>query len=154
MEARRTILYVLLVSILTTLLSACGAFWGESRPRKVVVDGPTVTLAWDAPQAGRPSGAVTGYRVYARPRGSSSWRYLGSVEPSGSPSFTITVGEGRLDYGQYEFAVTTVATGGAESEKHTSLDLAADPVSGWYVDWYGPPAWYLDWQSEEEQGRR
>lgn len=140
--------------LLTSLLSACGALWGASQPRKVVVDGPTVTLAWDAPQAARSSGAVSGYRVYARPRGSSYWRYLGSVEPSTNPSFTITVGNGPLEYGRYEFAVTTVSSDGRESAKHTSLDMGADPASGWYVDWYGPPAWYLDWQSEEEQRRR
>lgn len=82
------------------------------------------------------------------------WRYLGSVDAAGEPSFTISVGASSLGYGSYELAVTSVDATGVESARHSSLDWSADPASGWYVNWYGPPEWYLDWENNDnEHGR-
>lgn len=124
------------IAIALITVAGCGIFDGASGPRAIPVESPTLTIAWAPPVAGRSEGAISAYRVYARARGSSIWRHLGSVEPTAAPSFSITIGESSLGYGSYELAVSTVARGGAESARHSSLDWDADPASGWYVDWY------------------
>ena len=98
---------------------------------RIEITDESFTIAWDPdPENTSPDE----YRMYFRSRGSDSWTLLSDVEPQTEPSFTID--QTRLSYGIYEFAVSAVA-GGIESELHTSMDDTADPVSGWYVDWYG-----------------
>lgn len=136
-----------LLFALTATLLGCGALLGDSKPRRITVNSPTLTLAWDPPVSARGTNGVSGYRVYYRPHGSPIWRLIDTIEASDHPA--ISIRHPRIGYGSYEFAVEAIGYGGAVSGRHTSLDIDADPASGWYVNWYGPPDWYAEWQNEE-----
>ena len=99
----------------------------DTEPSKIKVVGISFTLAWD-----QPSGeSVTGYIVYFRDHGDSSWTELDEL--SGTiTEYTVTYPD--LDYGKYDFAVTSL-NNGEESNLHTSLDPTAEPDTGWYLDW-------------------
>jgi len=98
----------------------------------VTVTGSSFTLAWDRSATADPADPVASYNVYYRVHGTYAWTLLGST---GTLTESFTVTSALLDYGVYDFAVTSVTTTGAESEPHTSLDDDADPQTGWFVDW-------------------
>ena len=88
----------------------------------------TVEIAWfDA------GGSVASYRIYYRNRGQSEWTLLGETADGSTLSYEVR----RADTGEgsFEFAVSSVAGDGTESEKHTSIDPDAIPPEGWYVIW-------------------
>lgn len=98
-----------------------------SDPSKITVQGESFTLSWDPPE----NEPVSGYKVYFRVHGETAWIELN--ETNGNTQ-TYTVHYPDLDYGEYDFAVTSVHEGD-ESDYHTSLDTTAMPESGWYLDW-------------------
>lgn len=90
----------------------------------MTISGPTFTLAWD-------SGEEThSYRVYSREQGASGWQLLADdiTEPQ------LTVNEGDLPYGTYEFAVRSVSGDGLVSDPHHSFDESAAPEP-WVLRW-------------------
>ncbi len=91
----------------------------------MTVTGPSFTLAWD-PGAG----GVASYHVYWREHGKSAWQVL--VQHAADPQ--VTVNEGDLPYGTYEFAVSSVSSEGVESDRHHSFDDSADPEP-WILRW-------------------
>ena len=95
----------------------------------------SLTIVWDAPVINLPGSPnyVSSYRIYYSRYGTSDWRLLGETPAPENPSFTVphsSVGDGR-----FVFAVSSLNTIGEESELHTSLDMSADPQSGWYIWW-------------------
>ncbi|MFW6288223.1 MAG: fibronectin type III domain-containing protein [Spirochaetota bacterium] len=98
----------------------------------VTVTGTSFTLAWAAPPDADPDDPLASYNVYFRERGTYPWTYLGGTA---GPVESFEVKTSMLDYGVYEFGVTSVTTSGVESDPHTSLCDTADPQSGWFVDW-------------------
>jgi hypothetical protein len=94
---------------------------------KISLQRDSFTLAWDPPEGE----TVTGYKVYFRVHGETEWTELDQIAGD-TPSYTVSYPE--LDYGEYDFAVTSIHSG-EESAYHTSLDTTAMPESGWYLDW-------------------
>jgi hypothetical protein len=94
---------------------------------------PDFTIAWDPPEddSGNPV-TPDSYNVYYRAHDTVPWTLLDTLTGSTTEYLVSTT---VLDYGCYEFAVTSVDSGGSESDKHTSMDDTADPATGWYVDW-------------------
>ena len=95
------------------------------QPQVMTVRGPSFTLAWDSTDP-----SVVSYRVYRRQPGAGTWELL---EPAASEA-QITVNEGDLPYGTYEFAVSSVCPEGEESDLHHSFDETADPQP-WILRW-------------------
>lgn len=91
----------------------------------LTVSGPTFTLAWDS---GSPD--VDAYRVYWRTHGEETWLLLADAVSETQHA----IAEGDLPYGTYEFAVSSLATDGAESSLHHSFDETADPEP-WILRW-------------------
>lgn len=112
---------------------SCSAARVHDSARGLTIVGPTLRLAWEAVS----SSDFSHYEVFSRPRGTDRWTYLARVGPGRSPKLIVT--PETLAYGTYEFAVRTVTRDGALSALHTSLDFDADPLSGWFVTWIGPP---------------
>jgi hypothetical protein len=94
----------------------------------IPISGDHFTLYWD--ESPEP---VSEYRLYQRHHGGTEWTLLGTGLVL--PQATIT--QTDLDFGRYEFAVSSVDMDGVESELHTSLDATADPGTGWCLDWTG-----------------
>jgi hypothetical protein len=94
---------------------------------RIAVKGDSFTLAWDPPAEGN----VTEYKLYFRLHGDEKWIKLDKVDGT-STQYTVTYPE--LDYGEYDFAVTSLYSD-SESEYHTSLEQTAKPETGWFLDW-------------------
>lgn len=94
---------------------------------KISIQGESFTLAWDPPEGE----TVAGYKVYFRFHGDTEWIELDEIAGD-TTSYTVNYPD--LDYGEYDFAVTSVHSG-TESAYHTSLDATAMPGTGWYLDW-------------------
>ncbi len=124
--------------LLLAMLSACvlpdfSAFAGPTpdKGELVTITAEQLTLIWDAPL-----GAVDHYTVYYRVHGSSDWITLADVSAAPQPEYTAVhsvVGDGEFD-----FAVVSVDASAHRSAYHSSLDVTAQPKSGWYVSWYVP----------------
>ena len=98
----------------------------------ISITGPRFTLAWDRGESDDPTDPVARYNLYYRANGTYPWTLLGTT---GSLVEQFEVSTDILDYGVYDFAVTSVTASGAESDPHTSLDDTADPQTGWFADW-------------------
>jgi hypothetical protein len=98
----------------------------EPQTQKIAVSGSEFTLAWDDAPLDQST-----FIVYVRPHGSSQWNSIAK----GLASYSLVITNGMLSYGSYEFAVSRVSAGGAESDRTTSLDTSAIPNTGWYLDW-------------------
>ena len=102
---------------------------GDDQYETITVSSDSFTLAWDSPQE-----SVDGYEVYYRAHGESGWSLLGQTDPGSDTTYQVNASE--LSYGNYDFAVSSVDSG-STSDKHTSLDDAAQPSGGWYIEWTG-----------------
>ena len=104
-------------------------FDGINKPGQAVeILGEQFTLAWDPP----PNSPVTAYRVYCRQRGVYTWTMLAEVEAVPAPKYIVT--PAALNYGTYEFAVSSVHEE-QESGLHGSMDDDASPPTGWFLVW-------------------
>jgi hypothetical protein len=102
---------------------------GDGQYETITVSSDSFTLAWDSPQEN-----VDGYNVYYRAHGDSGWSLLAQTDPGSDTTYQVSASE--LSYGTYDFAVSSVDSG-TTSDKHTSLDDAAQPSGGWYIEWTG-----------------
>lgn len=140
---RASAIYPTIAILLISLLGSCGQPFDfdvdhsddtedndGSDPVAVSVTDENFTLAWDPAE-----GDITGYEVFYRAHGNTSWTQLDETGVSDTPRYTVSSSE--LDYGTYEFAVRATISGGGTTEYHTSLDSTASPESGWYLDWTG-----------------
>ncbi len=105
-------------------------------PTEIVVNQQFFSLQWDFPGVDPEIDQLdaSSFRIYYREHGTFKWYYLSEIPSSNEGSFFIS--EEQLDYGVYDFAVSYINKEGMESELHTSLDSSANPISGWYINWY------------------
>jgi hypothetical protein len=103
-------------------------------PDEIEVTEDSVTLAWDDP-----SPEIDFYRVLFRIHGANppaSWLVMEenlSADPS--PEYTVNnvdIGNGIFDFG---VVAKDLEADTEESALHSSLDVTAQPDTGWYLIW-------------------
>ena len=127
--------FFVIISILF-IITSCKFFTYSSEAVQIQVKSTDFTIAWDSSDyivIG--SAAINSYRIYYRNHGENRWKFLDEIANIGNCEYKIM--NSVLDYGIYDFAVSSVNKEGAESDLHTSLDTTADPVTGWYINWIG-----------------
>ena len=111
------------------ILPNCAIFRQEGDIKLVSVTADQLTLQWDSPPS-----AVDHYTVFFRVHGTPDWVTLADVPAAPMPE--CTVAHTTLGDGEFDFAVVAVDASEMWSSYHTSLDVTAQPQSGWYVSWY------------------
>ena len=97
-------------------------------PIEVFSDQLQVTLAWDPPPS-----AVDSYKILFRIHGTEEWFLLNQIPAVPTPE--IIVAQADLGNGMFDFGVIAIDSGGLESVIHISLDVTAEPDTGWYLTW-------------------
>ena len=97
-------------------------------PVEIFSDALQITLAWDP----SPS-AVDSYKIIFRVHGTEEWFVLNQI--SAVPEPEIIVNHADLGNGMFDFGVIAVDSESRESAIHISLDVTADPDTGWYLTW-------------------
>jgi len=108
--------------------SIFGALQDDSKPEKKMTSEAQITLAWDPP-----STPVQSYNIYYRIHDEALWNLLAEIPAAAEPLYTISIDD--LGPGTYDFGISAVDQDDNESALHTSLDITADPKSGWYLSW-------------------
>ncbi|MBA7579612.1 hypothetical protein ES708_21483 [subsurface metagenome] len=103
-------------------------------PDEIDVTEESVTLSWDSP-----SSNIDYYRVLFRIHGanpSESWLVL-EENLSAVPSPEYTVNNADIGNGVFDFGVVAkdLDADTEESSLHSSLDVTAQPDTGWYLIW-------------------
>ena len=105
-----------------------------SDPDEVEITTESVTLAWDAP-----SPEIDYYRLVFRIHGANppaSWLVIEeNFSAAPSPEYTLNnadVGNGIFDFG---VVAKDLDSETEESSLHSSLDVTAQPDTGWYLVW-------------------
>ncbi len=122
------------------LLFSCNLFQkneneNENEKMEFIVKGDSFTISWDYGSLNTSNyvNKAAKYKIYYRIHGNNSWTFLDEIISENNLEYTIT--DKALDYGIYDLGVSSVNIKDAESEIHSSLDLTADPFSGWYINW-------------------
>jgi hypothetical protein len=89
-----------------------------------------ITLEWDPPAS-----SVKSYRIYYREHDAVLWIFLTEITATDEPQYSIDFAE--MGPGTFDFGVSAVDYSDQESDIHTSLDITADPSTGWYLLWKG-----------------
>ena len=100
-----------------------------SDPQELFSVDNQITLAWDAPPS-----AVDTYKLLFRVHGTQDWSLLQDNIPAAVPPEYTVLHEPALN-GLWDFGVVAVDGMGEQSVVHNSLDVTADPDSGWYLLW-------------------
>jgi hypothetical protein len=99
-------------------------------PIPLSVDDPQVTIAWTPP----PSGADS-YTLLMRTHGTEDWYVLiEDLVAIAEPEHTVFHSDPAMGNGDFDFGVFAVQ-GTDISPMHISLDVTAEPSSGWYLSW-------------------
>jgi len=148
-------LLIILISLLILPLIACPMYtavafeYEESNesgadgqvpgdnPDGIEVTDENVTLAWDSP-----SEEVDFYRLSfrihgANPPDSVAWYIIDdNISADPNPEYQVNrVGSGPFDFG---VVANYLNSGIEESALHSSLDITAEPDTGWYLIWFEP----------------
>lgn len=100
----------------------------------IVLTTDEVTLAWDPPRFVLPGLlGIASYQVFFRVHGTLPWQKIADV-PAASGT-RCTVSHAQVGDGSFDFAVKAVDALGEASSSHSSMDVDASPVGGWYVIW-------------------
>lgn len=102
-------------------------------PNQIVVNSDHITLSWDSPDTSSQESSVTSYKIFYREHNTSKWSLL--EEKTDLSDLSYRINHKDLGNGEYDFAVSAVYNNSAESNYHTSLDVTANPNTGWYVLW-------------------
>jgi len=103
-------------------------------PDEIEVTEESVTLAWDSP-----SSEIDFFRVLFRIHGANppeSWLVL-EENLSAAPSPEYTLNNADIGNGVFDFGVVAkdLDADTEESALHSSLDVTAQPDTGWYLIW-------------------
>lgn len=138
--------YLIMVPCIMTVASSCalptnGAFqYSEETniddgadigndPRDLYSSENQITLTWEAPPS-----TVDTYKMVLRVHDTQDWLLLQEDIPAADPLEYIVLHEPALN-GVWDFGVVAVDDMSEESAVHNSLDVTADPNSGWYLIW-------------------
>ena len=105
-----------------------GTLQDDSKYEKKITSEAQITLAWDPP-----STPLQSYNIYYRVHDEVFWNLLAEIPATAEPQYTISIDD--IGPGTYDFGVSAVDQDDNESALHTSLDITADPKSGWYLSW-------------------
>ena len=124
--------FVLLVFLFFLLFHGCQLI--ENEPAQIVIDSEYIQLEWDPPSINEKDvSPIVSYRVYYRIHGMTNWKLLDIIPAEQNPTYTIYHSE--FGNGSYDFAVSAMTSDYRFSNLHSSLDLNADPIGGWYIVW-------------------
>ena len=99
-------------------------------PLGIGVQDPQVTLAWSPPPS-----EVDGYKLLIRVHGTEDWYVLAdAIAAAADPQHTVLHSDPAVGDGDFDFGVVAVK-GEESSVMHISLDVTAQPDSGWYLSW-------------------
>jgi hypothetical protein len=108
--------------------------WSRFEPTQLIVESDSILLEWDPPASIETQDLpVKAYKIYYRIHDMPCWSLLAVIPAERYPKHVIYHSE--VGNGPFDFAVSAVILDNRESNRHTSLDLSADPVGGWYVLW-------------------
>ena len=109
--------------------------WMEYEPSQRVIESEYIQLEWDPPPVNEQYDflPVVSYKIYYRIHGMTDWILLDLIPAEQNPRYTVYHSE--LGNGSYDFAVSAVQISDLESQLHSSIDMSADPVGGWYIIW-------------------
>jgi len=126
--------YGIVLILLLFLIQSCT--WMEFESTQIVVQSDTIQLEWDPPEVKNfdEGFIILYYRVYYRIHEMENWVLLDIIPAQDHPKYKIHHSE--LGNGSYDFAVRAVSAKSSYSSLHSSLDLTADPLGGWYVVWF------------------
>ena len=106
-----------------------GAPEGED-PLGIGVFDPQVTLAWSPPPS-----EVDSYKLLMRVHGTTDWYVLAeAIAAAAEPEHTVLHSDPAVGDGDFDFGVVAVKDTDS-SLMHTSLDVTAQPDTGWYLSW-------------------
>jgi hypothetical protein len=97
-------------------------------PADVLTEQPQVTLAWDPPPT-----TVETYKLLFRVHDTNDWYLLGQIQAEPNPQYVINHAD--IGNGIFDFGVVAANSQGQDSNMHTSLDITAQPDTGWYLVW-------------------
>ena len=125
--------FIILIFLLLVAFQSCQ--WMEYEPSKLVINSEYIQLEWDPPPVNEEYDflPVVSYKIYYRIHGMNDWILLDLIPAEQNPKYTIYHSD--LGNGSYDFAVSAVQISDSESQLHSSLDISADPVGGWYIIW-------------------
>jgi hypothetical protein len=132
----KVLISLIVLGVVAALFSNC-AMYDPGAFGQMVINGKaieirtkndTVTLAWDPPDT--PTAA---YRIYYRVHGTLAWTLLDEVPAAPNPEYVLNIAQ--FGEGSFDFGVSSIDPSDQESNIHTSLDITADPTSGWYLIW-------------------
>lgn len=118
----KTLIYILLISILAFALAGCGSGSSGSSNGQTQSSQPaagSITLLWNAPTAnsdGTPLTDLAGYKIYY---GTMSNQYTSSIDIGNTTNYTI----GNLSEGTYYFTIVAYDTSGNESDPSAELSV-------------------------------
>ena len=133
--------FLFVIGLIGAVLSGCAMYdpgvfeevkpGGEVRMKTSIES--EITLEWSPS-----SSSVKSYRIYYRDHGAVFWIFLDEIPEIAAPQYTININD--IGAGSYDFGVSAVGLDDQESGLHTSLDVTADPSTGWFLSW--TEEWY------------
>jgi len=103
----------------------------ENTTQEIFYTKESITLEWDYTR----DTLVSSFNLYYKEHGRSLWTLLDSTATTTTNTAEFTIEYNQLGEGSWDFGVSSVEYGGAESEIHSSLDPTASPDTGWYLTW-------------------
>ena len=127
--------YTLIIFIFLLLITFQSCQWMEYEPSKLVINTEYIQLEWDSPSGDEVNALppVVLYKIYYRVHGMEDWVLLDLIPAEQNPKYIVYHSD--LGNGSYDFAVSAVQINDIESQLHSSLDISAAPIGGWYIMW-------------------
>ncbi len=127
--------YTFIIFIFLLLITFQSCQWMEYEPSQRVIESEYIQLEWDPPPGDEENvlPPVVLYKIYYRVHGMEDWVVLDLIPAEQNPKYIVYHSD--LGNGSYDFAVSAVQINDIESQLHSSLDISAAPIGGWYIMW-------------------
>ena len=127
--------YTFIIFIFLLLVAFQNCQWMEYEPSQRVIESEYIQLEWDPPHGDEENALlpVVLYKIYYRVHGMEDWVVLDLIPAEQNPKYIVYHSD--LGNGSYDFAVSAVQINDIESQLHSSLDISAVPIGGWYIMW-------------------